>query len=132
MIGDYPKRITVTGWAFKRKRFVDVHRKTIRFPLTSFFYKSNELINLSEEAVRSEENTYKQFENDEYGCKSDLMSKKESRNPFRNDHGYEKACGELDKLFNACIYIKEKGELIFNPPWNITDLATHHNRRKRK
>lgn len=32
MTGRYPKKITVVGFEFKRKRFEDIHRYSISFP----------------------------------------------------------------------------------------------------
>lgn len=30
--GRYPEKVTVIGFAFKEKRFKDLHRKAVRFP----------------------------------------------------------------------------------------------------
>ena len=32
VIGRYPEKITVIGFGFKERRFVDLHRKAVRFP----------------------------------------------------------------------------------------------------
>ncbi|CAG8525620.1 24871_t:CDS:2 [Gigaspora margarita] len=36
--GHYPRNITVIGFEFKRKRFLDIHRAAIKFPLDRFTY----------------------------------------------------------------------------------------------
>ena len=36
--GHFPRNITVVGYEFKRKRFVDLHRAAIRWPLHQFQY----------------------------------------------------------------------------------------------
>jgi len=35
--GRYPDKITVVGFGFKMRRFVDLHRKAVRFPKDKFF-----------------------------------------------------------------------------------------------
>ncbi len=34
----YPSRITIVGFEFKKKRFVELHRPALRFPLERFSY----------------------------------------------------------------------------------------------
>lgn len=36
--GHFPKNITVVGYEFKRKRFVDLHRAAVRWPSHRFQY----------------------------------------------------------------------------------------------
>ena len=36
--GNFPKRITVVGYGFKKARFTELHRKAIRWPLHRFNY----------------------------------------------------------------------------------------------
>jgi hypothetical protein len=117
-IGNYPKRITVAGWEFKRKRFTELHRASLKYPTDSFFYKSNDNYSPALEHLDGEKETYQLFLNDMYGCKEVLMNKKISRNPFMIDHGYEKACPELNPIFNACENITDNHVLNFDPPWN--------------
>jgi hypothetical protein len=36
--GNWPRHLTVIGFEFKKKRFVEHHRKALRFPLERFHY----------------------------------------------------------------------------------------------
>jgi hypothetical protein len=36
--GNYPAEITVIGYAFKRLRFLDLHRAALRWPIEQFHY----------------------------------------------------------------------------------------------
>ena len=44
--GRYPDKITVVGFGFKTRRFVDLHRKAVRFPEDKFFLPNYELFGL--------------------------------------------------------------------------------------
>ena len=36
--GHFPTKITVVGYEFKRARFIELHRKAIRWPIQTFDY----------------------------------------------------------------------------------------------
>ncbi|CAG8658891.1 2180_t:CDS:2, partial [Acaulospora colombiana] len=76
--GHYPISITVVGFQFKRKRFVELHRAAIKFPMKRFNYVGIDL----EDRMLSDQAAY-QFRKDLYGCHGKLRQKKLQRNPFR-------------------------------------------------
>ncbi|RUS22259.1 hypothetical protein BC937DRAFT_89891 [Endogone sp. FLAS-F59071] len=84
MTGRYPETITVIGFAFKRNRFVDLHRAALRFPEERFTYigidpKQGTLQTMVGETL----NSLGPFQEDLYGCHGKLREKKLQRNPFR-------------------------------------------------
>ncbi|TPX36676.1 hypothetical protein SmJEL517_g01196 [Synchytrium microbalum] len=100
--GRYPRRITVVGFEFKRRRFESLHRRAIQFPMSQFDYKGFDppgtLLEESElvHAVRP-------FEKDPYGChQGSLLDKKIGRNPFNRYPPYEKSCPEIRHLLAYC------------------------------
>lgn len=101
IFGTYPERITIVGFEFKRKRFLDLHLETaLLFPKEKVVYIGNapdpKDITDKEEKERYfkeiDENEYKfavsLFETDWYGINSGLLKKKMKRNPFNRYHGY--------------------------------------------
>ena len=104
--GSYPSRITVIGFDFKQKRFTDLHRKAIRFPIEKFRYvglvPSATFFDHSKAAM-GELSAVSAFENDLYGCHTlELSQKKEKRNPFKRSIPYALACPELNDLLAFC------------------------------
>lgn len=88
-------RITIIGHGFKEQRFLQVHRKAIRFPEDKMAYIGVNPPNLKD-AVRGELANLQLLESDPYGATSDaLLDKKRQRNPFRRQHGYESSCPEV-------------------------------------
>ncbi|KAI8982321.1 hypothetical protein BDF20DRAFT_866244 [Mycotypha africana] len=103
MLGNYPTKITVVGFEFKRKRFEDLHRHAIQYPLESFHYIG--IDPKIEDPAREEGellNSYKPFEKDLYGCHGILKQKRIIRNPFRRRHAYAASCPVLAPLINYC------------------------------
>ena len=104
--GNYPSRVIVIGFDFKSKRFTDLHRKAIRFPLRSFSYVGIKPEGNSfdhSRAVKGEEIVVDSFNNDMYGCGSkELLKKKEGRNPFVRFHPYFTSCPEIVDLLRWC------------------------------
>ncbi|KAF0556076.1 cytoplasm protein [Gigaspora margarita] len=100
--GHYPRNITVIGFEFKRKRFLDIHRAAIKFPLDRFTY-----IGIDSTGVRSNtvkiDNALEPFRHDIYACHSGILrNKKLARNPFRRRHPYYLSCPSLSDLISYC------------------------------
>ena len=104
--GNYPSRVTVIGFDFKSKRFTELHRGAIGFPLYSFSY-----VGLKPEvnsfdysrAVKGEKYVLDSFKNDMYGCGSmELLEKRKKRNPFKRSIPYMSSCPEIHELLTWC------------------------------
>ena len=81
--------VTIIGYGMKSRRFIDLHRKALRWPIQAFEYIG--IDNDGETSMDYEgekENGYKPFERDLYGCGTFLGKKRRSRNPYRRFHGY--------------------------------------------
>ncbi|CAO3665523.1 unnamed protein product [Rhizopus stolonifer] len=85
MTGNYPSKVTVIGFEFKRKRFETIHRSAIGYPIKQFEYVGiDPQVGNPEDREKGEvENSLKPFSNDLYGCHGSLRQKKIHRNPFR-------------------------------------------------
>jgi hypothetical protein len=109
--GEYPKRITISGFEFKKYRFINLHLKTLKFNMDSIGYvgidpspdydkESREWIKYFQELKDSE---YKyaasEFEKDPLGNGTVLGKKKTDRNPFNTSHGYLLTSRELLPFF---------------------------------
>lgn len=101
IFGTYPERITIVGFEFKRRRFLDLHLETaLLFPKDKVVYIGNspDPKDIKDEDTKIkyfkdiDENEYNfavsLFENDWYGINSGLLKKKMGRNPFNRYHGY--------------------------------------------
>jgi hypothetical protein len=116
MTGKYPKNYTVIGFEFKKKRFTEIHRYSIRFPLERFNYIG---IDSDDSPMKGESsNSYGPFQEDLYGCHGSLSEKKKNRNPFRQHHGYRSSCPELSILMSYCP--KDRTKLYSGHlPWDL-------------
>ncbi|KAK6544115.1 hypothetical protein TWF694_000825 [Orbilia ellipsospora] len=104
---NYPSRITIVGFEFKRERIENLHREAIRFPANKFEY-----LGIDNMGDNSQLETFKkgekegpeaQFRADPHGCSDPtLTAKKKGRNPFRTRHGYEVTSPELRGLLGWC------------------------------
>lgn len=116
--GRYPRAISVVGFEFKKRRFIDLHRKAIRFPESKFSYHGVDPPDLEKTSLVGEvENAKSHFEHDLYGCKDpELLAKKKSRNPSRRRHGYELSNPQLAGLLDFC---PDTGDRIYDGvlPW---------------
>jgi hypothetical protein len=126
LTGRYPQQITVVGFEFKRARFVELHRAALRFPRTQFAYVG---IDPDDEATTAtataalrgqgtaraavaqakatraaneKKNGFDPARLDPYGCQDYLGGKKQSRNPFRRQHGYAISNPDLVALLQYC------------------------------
>ncbi|KAK0226181.1 hypothetical protein IW262DRAFT_1446919 [Armillaria fumosa] len=94
--GHYPDHITVVGYEMKRARFTNLHRAALRWPKEKFHY-----IGVDPKAEEASA-LARQGEANFYGCHSDLLAKRKSRNPFSRFHSYLTSSPELRELFEYC------------------------------
>ncbi|KAF8348176.1 hypothetical protein F5887DRAFT_1254581 [Amanita rubescens] len=123
--GHFPRNITVVGYEFKQKRFVDLHRAAIRWPLHRFQYVGVDADDEeSQSAQQGEiENGYNPYSRDLYGCHSFLASKRQQRNTHSRFHPYYSSSPELNALFSWCPDAMNGGSsAIFSGrlPWDHT------------
>ncbi|GAA97517.1 uncharacterized protein L969DRAFT_119958 [Mixia osmundae IAM 14324] len=101
--GHYPTHITVVGYGAKQKRFSDVHRVAMRWPQSAWTY-----IPIDDDketgALYEGERLHGllPYQNDIYGCHTELLAKRKKRNPYRRFHPYHVSNPELDKLMEWC------------------------------
>ncbi|KAI7827758.1 hypothetical protein BX661DRAFT_153737 [Kickxella alabastrina] len=101
--GNYPDRVTVVGFEFKRDRFMNLHRHALKYPKIRFNYVGiNPPGDVNGMAKGERKNGFSLFEKDLYGCSDQLAKKKVVRNPFMMSHGYAKSCPEIAGLFDYC------------------------------
>lgn len=94
----YPSYVSVTGFEFKRDRFVNYHLgDAMNFPLERVFYYGNapspdetvDKVKYFADLEKAEEaHALAHFRNDLYGVSHPLSTKKNSRNPFQTKHSY--------------------------------------------
>lgn len=100
--GNYPDRITVVGFEFKRRRFNELHRRALVYPKIRFNYVGIDPPYRQGRAESERREGYLRFQKDLYGCHSGLKSKKEARNPYRMRNGYGESCPEIRALLEYC------------------------------
>lgn len=128
VVGRYPRTIKVVSFGFKRIRFVDIHRKAMRFPAHRFeFYGIDPDGTDGMHSLTAGERARAMgpFAQDPYGCHTSVLSdKKEIRNPYLRYHPYPQGCPELAPLFRYCGRRVYEGPL----PWDQrTVRARVHN-----
>jgi len=116
--GRWPEHITVVGYELKRKRFEELHREAVRWPMGRFTYVGIDGNWDGSTAQEGEyQNAYKPYTQDMYGCHSTLLSKRRSRNPFSRFHSYYTSSPELRSLFDWCPDVRTR--LFEGPlPWD--------------
>ena len=124
LTGVYPKRITVVGHDFKRRRFEGLHRLALRWPKLRFTYEGVPLESEADEReaaggeVRSSNfrtlsvshlsivpqlaNAFSPYSKDLYGCHAPLSQKRAGRNFHMRTHGYHVGAPELRELLEWC------------------------------
>lgn len=96
----FPENITIVGFGFKKRRFLEYHAKAIDFPIENMEYIAidplpsgytpDELRRYIEELNTLElRNALELFAADWYGTQDQLNSKKKSRNPFKRFDAYQ-------------------------------------------
>lgn len=121
----WPQEITIVGFGFKKNRFLELHAKAIDFPKECMNYicidpsPKGYIINERNEyfqhlANMELKNAVSLFEKDWFATRDPLLTKKQSRNPFKRSNEYEdvrlfnlKSPIDHDKLFFD-IYIRDK------------------------
>jgi len=111
--GNYPLKVTVVGFDFKRKRFISHHATAILYRNIDYLGVGPELN--AKHGTMEDSGTIPQFAKDPYGCSPPLSTKRASRNPFEDSHEYAEKCPELADLLKWCgPKLYSKGNL----PWN--------------
>ncbi|KAL1942133.1 hypothetical protein VTO73DRAFT_6663 [Trametes versicolor] len=121
--GRWPARITVVGYAMKRRRFTELHRAALRWPEARFAYVGIDAE--GEDAVSAQQgelqNGYLPYTQDTYGCHGTLLAKRRARNPFLRFHSYYSSAPELGGLLNWCPDRAQGGRAALYPgslPWD--------------
>ncbi|CAG8504237.1 10945_t:CDS:2 [Ambispora leptoticha] len=117
LTGHYPRNVTVVGFGFKRRRFLELHRAAVKFPKERFNYVGIDPGDSALGRMGGENiNGLGLFRDDLYGCHGKLRDKKINRNPSRRSHPYHLSCPSLSSLFNYC---PDNQTLIFpgTLPW---------------
>ncbi|KAI7867572.1 hypothetical protein BDF14DRAFT_670038 [Spinellus fusiger] len=104
--GHYPSSVTVVGFEFKRSRFQDIHRASLRYPADRFEYigidPPHSVLGADDWKTGEALYSYGPFQKDKYGCHGTLRQKKIDRNPYRRRHAYRASCPALVDLLNYC------------------------------
>lgn len=114
--GRYPERVSVVSFGFKRRRFVELHRRALRLPRSRFEYVGIDPPGLSLDVLAGElSHSSKPFERDPYGCAEvELRRKRATRDPFRRGARYADGCPALGALLEHCEPSVFRGPL----PWS--------------
>ncbi|KAH7920695.1 hypothetical protein BV22DRAFT_1122630 [Leucogyrophana mollusca] len=102
--GRYPEKITVVGYEMKRRRFVELHRRALRFPEDRFHYIGIDPSGEGSSGAQEGEfrNGFTPYSVDSYGCHDFLLSKRRQRNLYARFHPYYTSCPELRGLLDWC------------------------------
>lgn len=123
--GRWPKRITVVGFEYKRRRFIDLHRVAVRWPLSAFEYLGIDPVasDLPEGAAMppalNDERTYARVRSDLYLCAAGRATRAK-RNP--NRHGipyYSSVPQTVLALMMHCGNTPFRGPL----PWRVAESS---------
>ncbi|QLQ81449.1 hypothetical protein HG537_0F02100 [Torulaspora globosa] len=124
-IGEFARKITIVGFGFKEKRFLQLHARAIDFPVKNIQYIAVDPAPMNYDSIKLKayydeldnlefQNALKLFSSDWYGSKTALKTKKLTRNPFKRINNYEDVrlfeledAIENDEVFFET-YIKEK------------------------
>ena len=97
----------MVSFTFKQRRFETMHAHSIRFPSSRFHYVGIDPTSSDFDLVAASQgeaqNAAKPFEEDPYGCHSDvLQQKRKQRNPFFRTAPYAISCPEMKELLQYC------------------------------
>lgn len=98
--GRLPQKVTVVGFPFKAKRFIELHRAATGIPEANFRYQSVYVPGIDQDHLI--DTAYEDFLHDPYGCGFKLMQKKLERNPYKREPGYKLSCLELIPILSKC------------------------------
>lgn len=109
--GTYPSHITIVGFEFKKERFVACHlERALSFPENRVTYVGNHPSPKDKisrytyyENLASCERRYalEPFNEDLYGLRSPLRTKRLQRDPYQRQHNYRKSNPELAKVLDC-------------------------------
>jgi hypothetical protein len=103
-MGNYPQRVTVVGFDFKRKRFSQEHAKFLGIPQFTYVGMDIDLTPLYEPMEIS--TTIPQFQHTPFGCDNNknnpLFIKRMRRDPYHRGHIPSEWCPEMKELFTYC------------------------------
>jgi len=97
--GDYPGHLTLVSWQFKQERF-DLHRECIGWPASRYDYCGPNNPPDVAQAIEAETRNRQAYVSDPYSRTPAFRAKRDSRNPFRRQHGYLASNSELAELFS--------------------------------
>jgi len=103
--GVYPEKVSIYGYEMKRKRFTDLHRLAIGWPTLQFAYFGIDSSDFEENQIAQEGERllgYTPYSMDLYGCHSQLLRKRKSRNHALRFHPYHTSSPELSALLEWC------------------------------
>lgn len=119
IVGSYPRKITVVGFTFKKRRFVQLHAPALLLRKDAFSYvgvdpPATSGFDLKRMTFWERRASFSQFEADPYGCHSKiLLKKRKDRNPFARTPPYTLSCPEMSSLLKWCGPKRFKGKV----PW---------------
>jgi hypothetical protein len=98
----------MVSFTFKQHRFETLHTPALKWPTSRFKFVGYDPptstgfdLELSSKGER--ENAAKPFEDDPYGCHSEvLQNKRKGRNPFHRTAPYPLSCPEMKELLSHC------------------------------
>ncbi|KAL7526705.1 hypothetical protein ACHAWF_001883, partial [Thalassiosira exigua] len=106
--GNYPTKISLVSFTFKRKRFESLHVNALQYPLKHFHYvgvdpTASTGFDLHESSEGEKNNSLLPFQTDPYGCHTEILQRKrKERNPFARKPPYELTCPEMKDLLQWC------------------------------
>lgn len=125
--GNYPASVTVISHNFKRERFQQLHRTSLRYPEERFRFVGidpdwEKALSTKENTLKFEEMTKRAWEVDPYACvrTGELRTKRRGRNPWRRFNSYAMSCPELKGLLGWCGLGEGRSESQLYPgtlPW---------------
>lgn len=119
--GAYPLKITVVGYEFKRKRFLELHAPALRWPTSRFLPGGTRQFNyvgIDDESMTAmpHDNAYDLFERDMYGCYGALLKKRRRRNASRRLDPYRSTAPQLAGLLDWCPTYESRLQGLY-PGW---------------
>lgn len=112
----YPREITIVGHDFKRDRFLDVHRKAIRFPEDRFHYIGIDPPKVHEARLGEAETVQYLLANPYINGGGPLLAKRLQRDPYHQSHEYKKTVPDLARLID---YASPNFDYPSQLPWEI-------------
>jgi hypothetical protein len=98
----------MVSFTFKQRRFETLHAPALQWPVSRFHFigydpPSSTGFDLQVSTEGEQQNAAKPFEQDPYGCNSDILQeKRKSRNPFHRTAPYPLSCPEMRELLQYC------------------------------